>query len=671
MDRAEQMNQDGSRATLVSIRRALALAAAGAVAGAVCLSVLSVVKPLELALEMDRDLPGVASGFYPVELSGDETFAWTTARAGITLMGIDRRSPWACSIRLRGARPPQFPQPEVVVAADGVTLARQATTNRYQDVEVTTPIQPTASRLTLTISSTPTFVPSPSDTRALGVQIDRLVCRPAAGFTQPPRRAIAAAAVSGAAFGAMFGLLHLPVVGATIGVLLVSLSQAVPLSSGPGPFGGYVDLVARLAIWIAISTGLGFALICQLGRRQFSQTARLALAFSATALFLELLGLLHPSKQLVDAVFHAHRLEWVLSGRYYFTQPMPDGVQFPYAIALYVFAAPWSQLTRNYVLLLKIVVSVMRAVAGLALYPMVMRTWNDGRVAVLAVVLFHLLPMPFVLIGNANMTYAFGASIATLSLAAAAAWAFGWKNVLQIAAFFCVTSVAFLSHVGIFPLLLTMLLATAACYLAFGGVPLRTPALVISIATVLAAVLSVVLYYGQFGESYRSLERVRSRAVSVIAPGASVESQKSTANGAPVPDAPRTGLPLPSRGWRAGSLAVWSFGWPVLVLAACGIWRVWAAGPRNRLGLLLTGCGVAYLAFVGFAVAAPVEPRFQRYAEEFIMRINWALAPVVVVLAARGAVDAWKIGALARIAATALIGGAVAVGATAWLAWLN
>jgi len=32
----------------------------------------------------------------------------------------------------------------------------------------------------------------------------------------------------------------------------------------------------------------------------------------------------------------------VLSGRFYFTQTMPNGVEFPYAIALYLVAAPWS-----------------------------------------------------------------------------------------------------------------------------------------------------------------------------------------------------------------------------------------------------------------------------------------------------------------------------------------
>src|SRR4029453_15971721 len=67
---------------------------------------------------------------------------------------------------------------------------------------------------------------------------------------------------------------------------------------------------------------------------------------------------------IVDALFQGDRLEWVLSGRYYFTQTMPDGVRFPYAIALYVFSMPWTYFTRDYVTLLRIVVCAAGAPGG-------------------------------------------------------------------------------------------------------------------------------------------------------------------------------------------------------------------------------------------------------------------------------------------------------------------
>ncbi len=50
-------------------------------------------------------------------------------------------------------------------------------------------------------------------------------------------------------------------------------------------------------------------------RRHLFAASRWVLAFSAGALYLKLAALLHPSKPLVDALFHAHRLEWVLGGK--------------------------------------------------------------------------------------------------------------------------------------------------------------------------------------------------------------------------------------------------------------------------------------------------------------------------------------------------------------------
>ena len=130
-------------------------------------------------------------------------------------------------------------------------------------------------------------------------------------------------------------------------------------------------------------------------------------------MYLLLLAVLHPSKALVDALFHAHRLEWVRAGNYFFTQPMPDGVAFPYAIALYVVASPWMALTRDHVALLRIVVCTAHVLTGLLLYAAVLHRWNDRLAGALAVVLWSLIPQWFVVVGNANLTAAFAQSIAT------------------------------------------------------------------------------------------------------------------------------------------------------------------------------------------------------------------------------------------------------------------
>jgi hypothetical protein len=169
---------------------------------------------------MDRDLPRITSGFYPVERQGDQTFAWTSSRAVLSLRGLDRTIPWQCAVRLRGARPALNSQPVVDLGVDEVRSASYQATNDYQDVAVTVPERPGDPGLTLTIASSPVFVPGGSDKRQLGVQVDRLICTPGARRVLPPRRAMLAAAVSGAVFGATFGLVGGSLLWAIGGTLL-------------------------------------------------------------------------------------------------------------------------------------------------------------------------------------------------------------------------------------------------------------------------------------------------------------------------------------------------------------------------------------------------------------------------------------------------------------------
>ena len=79
----------------------------------------------------------------------------------------------------------------------------------------------------------------------------------------------------------------------------------------------------------------------------FRNTAKFAIAFTAAAFLLELLALLHPNMPIGDTLFHAHRFQDVLGGRYYFTSIAPGNYQFPYAPGLYVFAIPFAGLVRR------------------------------------------------------------------------------------------------------------------------------------------------------------------------------------------------------------------------------------------------------------------------------------------------------------------------------------
>ena len=72
----------------------------------------------------------------------------------------------------------------------------------------------------------------------------------------------------------------------------------------------------------------------------------------------------------------------------------------------------------DFVALLRIVVYVVEALGAGLLYPVVARLWGDRLAAALAVVCYHLVPLPYAVIGNANLTYAFGHGVSLLVHAA-------------------------------------------------------------------------------------------------------------------------------------------------------------------------------------------------------------------------------------------------------------
>jgi len=644
------------------ILRGAAAAALGAVLGALCLTGAFAFRP-ELALEMDRDLPRrMAAGLYSSERVGLDTFAWTGARADIMLQGLPRSSAWICAVRFRGGRGEPLPQPHVDVAIDGLSQARPLATNDYQEVEVTAPARATDG-LTLSIASSTTVIPGPSDRRELGIQLDRVACRPAEGrAVTPPRRALRAAAAVAAAFG-----VAVVVAGATLPLAagvgaLVAAAQGWALSEGLGSYGQFPDTALRLGLLLA-AIGAGLVRTLDAGLRiRLSTAAGAVLLFSAAVLYIKLLGLLHPSKLLIDALFHAHRFQTVLAGNYYFTQQMPGGVSFPYAIALYLFAAPWASFTRDHVSLLRIVVSSSEVLAGVLLYVVVMRTWQDRRAGVLAVVLFHAVPLPYGLIGNANLTNAFGQSAALAAIVAATL--FRPDRAVQIAGVFLLVMLGFLSHISTAAVLGVTLVAAAAVYRLLGERSLHRTAWALLAITLAAAVFSVVTYYGHFVEVYRTLERVR--------PGVATSSQPEALEAAaPLPPADSASAPLHQRAVHALRLSGSVVGWPIALLAGVGAWSVWRTGLRDRLSLMLLAWGVAFLVFSGVGIVPRVDAAFERYTAEFVGRVVFATYPAAVILGAAGFLRGWGAGLIPRAGATVLLVWSLVLGVQAWARWLE
>ena len=73
----------------------------------------------------------------------------------------------------------------------------------------------------------------------------------------------------------------------------------------------------------------------------------------------------------------------------------------------------------------------------------------------------------------------------------------------------------------------------------------------------------------------------------------------------------------------------------------------------------------------GVSVMAPVQPRFERYTDEFISRLYYAVTPAVAILAAGGASWLWTRSWAGRGAAAAGLLAAVLLAMRVWLGWIQ
>jgi len=655
------------------IPRAFGAAALGALAGAACLVGASAWSP-GVTFEMDRALPVYASGFHPPERDGQDWFVWTSERAEITLAGLDRRVPWVCSVRFRGARAADARQPDVVVAIDGANAGSWRALNEYRVARVAVPISPATPGLTLALTSTETFVPGGADTRTLGVQVDRLSCAPASGVAVSPRAALWAAAASAALLGAGFALTGITAAAAIGAAVLMAAGQAHVVTRLGAQFGPYPSTVIGLAFWIAAAMAGLSAMLGLLRREPLRNTARFVVTWSAGTLYLQLLALLHPSKAVIDAVFHAHRFDAVMAGNFYFTQLSTSATPFPYAIGLYLFAAPWALLADNHVALLRVVVSTAEIVAGALLYLMVIRSWGNRLVGAVAVALFSLAPLTYGLVGSANLTNVFGQAVSVAAVAVVVLSAERLRAAAPFAGVVLLVSFGLICHVSTLILLPATLVAIAALYYRYGAEPLRSSSSRLLLATVAAAVVATVVYWGHFGDVYaRQFERRRAPATAGAAAAQPVAPADPSAAVTPraAPARVRTARSLPTRAIQALDQTVGNLGWPIAVLALVGLWRLMVEGGRDRLGLAIGAWGLVGVALVAVSVVLPGSRTYQQDALEFIGRVEHATLPAAVLLAARGVVWAWRAGAALRVASVALLFGAVATGIRAWATWLG
>jgi hypothetical protein len=468
-------------------------------------------------------------------------------------------------------------------------------------------------------------------------------------------RGAAAAALLGAAIGAA-GVAATPAAVIAGGAAAV---HGITATLGIAPFAATSPFVMLLVVVLLFLAPLWLVELS--GWHVPSSAGRVAVALSAVACFLKLGFILHPGKPLVDALFHAHRLQAVLGGEFHFTQLSTSATPFPYAIGLYVFAAPWSWLTRDHVTLLRIVVYAAEAGAGLLLYVMLARAWQSKAAGVAAVALFHLVPLPFTVIGNANLTNAFGQSASLAVLAAATIGVFVPLRIATTLPFVVLTALAFVSHVSVVVLLGSTMAVFGVVSWWIGDRDMRAQTRRVLAAALLGALLAVVLYWGHFGDVYAAqLARTRvGAAIGLTAPAAPPNAART--------DATPPRRPFTYTGPDVTRQVVRDFGWPVLVLAAAGAWE--SLRRRDRLAaLILSQVGVAAV-FLALGALAPIAERMQQDVWEFMGRVDLATSGAVVMLASVGAERAWRAGLVGRVVAVALAGAAVIPAARAIQGW--
>ena len=590
--------------------------------------------PFTVPLRRDQNM--LTQGFYRMERNASHVYTWIAPHAEFAIPTIDRGSDWRVTLDTKVWRPSGVPLPRVRIDVDGVTVTDQVI-RRNVNLGVVAPRRPGTNGLVVSIDTTPPFLPA-RDPRKLGVAVASITLEPVGGWPRAPWRAAACGAAALAILATAVALLGLPPLSVALFAILVAWGEAVLLARGVGPYLQYPWHV------LALATGLGLGLLAAVWsvekwRRQgLSSSALGVVAISVAACYLKLLLLLHPNMPIGDGVFHAHRFEYVLAGRFYFTSLTPDNYAFPYPIFLYVTAAPFAWLTSDAferLALLRIVVTLADTVAAALVYWMIVRATSDRLAGIVSVIWYHAMPMTAWMMTEGALTNAFAQTLFVASLALVVALPVELTRRSTVALLTIVVAAALLTHPSTCAILVGVLAATGALYAWHGG-KLQPSATGVVVAAVSATAIAVVLYYAWFPSVYLS---ELGRAASVSVAGASA--------------------PAASSGARLSKAFVVSelyFGWPAIAAAAIGAWRLSRDRVSPRLSLLLAGWAGICLVFLVIGIVTPIQ-----------MRYHFAAFPVLAIAAGFASAWAWRNSIAFRVAIAVLLIAGIGNGIAQWL----
>jgi hypothetical protein len=582
----------------------------------------------------------VPAGFFGAEFdqATERPYSWSRASAALTFPQLNRARAHRVTLTVRSGRPSSVPAGTLTALVDGtVRLAEPVADGPAQIVfEIPRRDQPGA---TVALSVDPAYQPGGPDPRALGIIVDRVRVEPVNGPFALTTRVwlLAAMAIFAVALGVRMGgatgwLAFAAVAAAAAGIDWLLLKDAaflgdyaerlVRISGGAALAGATIGL-ARLR-WPSIGGATGWA-----------EAAAIILAISVVKL-----GVFwHPAAIVGDGIFQVHRAQVVHGGQYIFTSVTPKPFfEFPYPIALYVFAQPfWTLFPAELDLLrlLRAVAIVADGLVGLALYGALVRQWGDRASGLWAAALWPMARAPMEALSNANLTNLFGQSAFGVALAGIA-WfaATGSISYAAVAAITAFLAIAFLSHFGTVTVGLAIATAAAFALVAFGRGTTRRSGIWVFAMLTIAVAASWTLYYSdaRFIQVYKaSWASVTTR----------VDDDSSKIVASPLVKATR---------WWSGTGD--DYGRPgvaLLLVAAAGAWLLVRRGARAAASLVFLAWLAAWCAMTLFGILTPVT-----------LRANLAAAPALIALCA---IALATVGSRSRLAAAAL---AVLV---AWDGW--
>lgn len=622
------------RSLLADVLWCAAVALVGAVAliGAIRFGVKAVSGPIHESGWTQRSRAAfMPAGFYGAELDGatGNSYSWSQASAELRFPQLNRARAHRVTLTLRSGRPATVAAATLAVAVDGQLRLKEPVADGPAQIVFEIPRRDDPGA-TVALAIDPAYQPGGPDPRALGVIVDAVRLEPVNGPFAVTTRVLLLAAV--AMFAAALGIRLTGASGWLSLAAMVVVAAGIDwlLLKDAAFIGDYAARLARIgggATLAGATIGLARLRWHSLGGASgWAEAGALILAVSVVKL-----GVFwHPGAIVGDGIFQVHRAQVVHGGQYIFTSVTPKPFfEFPYPVALYVFAQPfWTLFPAEIDLLrlLRAVTIVADGLVGFALYGALVRQWGDRAAGLWAATLWPLARAPMEALSNANLTNLFGQSAFGVALAGVA-WfaATGSFSKVAAATITAFMAIAFLSHFGTVTVGLAIAGAAGAALVVLGQGSSRRSGFWVFAMLLAALLVSWTVYYSDA----RFIQVYKSSWASVTT---RVDDDSSKIVASPMVKATR---------WWSGTGD--DYGRPgiaLLLVAGAGAWLLVRRGARAAASLVFLAWLAAWMAMTLFGILTPIT-----------LRANLAAAPALIALCA---IALGSLSARSRLAAGAL-----------------